>query len=146
MFEVTWCRGPSGGYLVGGLIDKARSVKTLDFTDSRKTARFFSKCILLARKCCANAEWNHHRRVCECKTVLHRDTVLQLLGYSKNSQLAVLESLMYPLAFVAVASFVWVIAALLIDRFLLESVCVVCANAVNLELSFKMPGFALAKA
>ena len=47
---------------------------------------------------------------------------------------------MHPLAFVAVASFAWLVIALLIDRLILAPLCLVCANAVTLELTFKIPG------
>ena len=47
---------------------------------------------------------------------------------------------MHPLAFVAVASFAWLVIALLSDRLILAPLCLVCANAVTLELTFKIPG------
>ena len=47
------------------------------------------------------------------------------------------------LVLVAVATFVWILLALLIDRLLLAVACLSCANAITAELSLKLPGLNL---
>lgn len=47
------------------------------------------------------------------------------------------------LIFVAVAAFLWIIIALLLDRFVLSLICLQCANAVTADLTFKFPGLNL---
>lgn len=47
------------------------------------------------------------------------------------------------LILVAVATVIWLLLALLVDRFLLAVFCLPCANAVTAELSLKLPGLNL---